>query len=222
MFLGVDTVRAAIIAIDLHRGHLDMAVATMPAAPDVAAQVVQANQVLMDWARAQSIPVIHLVTQYRDADEIRSNAFWRTRAEDPNNPRKNVLRHNIIGMPGGQIMPGLLKEKLDWVIDTKKRYNCFVATDLELLLRSHGINTLIITGVNTNSCVLSTVTAACSMDYAVIVPSDCVNTMDQPALHDAALLCIRTAFGFVMTSAQLMQLPELCSPYVELTNAKRS
>jgi ureidoacrylate peracid hydrolase len=47
------------------------------------------------------------------------------------------------------------------------------------------------------------------MDYAVIVPSDCVNTMDQPALHDAALLCIRTAFGFVMTSDQVMKLPEL-------------
>ncbi len=211
MNLGVDTVRAAIVAIDLHRGHLDMEVATMPATPDIATQVVAANRTLMDWARAQSVPIIHLVTQYRDTEEIRVNAFWRTRAEDPNNPRKNVLRHNLIGMPGGQIMPGLLDEKRDWVVDTKKRYNCFVATDLDFLLRSHGINTLIITGVNTNSCVLATVTAACSMDYAVIVPSDCVNTMDRPELHDAALLCIRTAFGFVMTSSELMQMPEFLS-----------
>ncbi len=209
MNLGVNQVRAAIVAIDLHRGHLDMRVATMPATQEIADQVVGANQRLFDWARTQSIPVIHLVTQYRDAAEIRLNAFWRTRAEDPDNPRKNVLRHNIIGMPGGEIMPGLYDAACDWVVNTKKRYNCFVATDLELLLRSHGINTLIITGVNTNSCILSTVTAACSMDYAVIVPSDCVNTMDQPALHDAALLCIRTAFGFVMPSEEVMQLPEL-------------
>lgn len=209
MNFGQDHVKAAIVAIDLHRGHLDMDVATMPATPEIAKQVVGANFNLMNWARTLGIPVIHLVTQYRDADEIRLNAFWRTRAEDPNNPRKNVLRHNIIGMPGGQIMPGLLDEKRDWIVDTKKRYNCFVATDLELLLRSHGINTLIITGVNTNSCILSTVTAACSMDYSVIVPSDCVNTMDQPELHAAALLCIRTAFGFVMTSQELMALPEL-------------
>lgn len=211
MNFGVDKVRAAVVAIDLHRGHLDMKVATMPAAPDVAARVVAANRGLIDWSRAQGIPVIHLVTRYRDADEIRVNAFWRTRAEDPNNPRKNVMKHNIIGMPGCQVMPGLLDEKCDWVVDTKKRYNCFVATDLELLLRSHGINTLIVTGVNTNSCVLSTVTAACSMDYAVIVPSDCVATMDKPELHDAALLCIRTAFGFVMTSLELMALAELQS-----------
>ena len=208
MNLGVDKVRAAIVAIDLHRGHLDMSVATMPAAPDVAARVVQANRRLMDWARGAGIPVVHLVTQYRDAEEIRVNPFWRTRAEDPNNPRKNVLRHNIIGMPGGEIMPGLHDTARDWVVNTKKRYNCFVATDLDLLLRSHGINTLIVTGVNTNSCVLSTVTAACSMDYAVVVASDCVDTMDKPELHDAALLCIRTAFGFVMTSREIMDLPD--------------
>jgi ureidoacrylate peracid hydrolase len=102
-------------------------------------------------------------------------------------------------------MPGLLSNK-DFVVDTKKRYNCFVGTDLELLLKAKNINTLIITGVNTNSCILSTVTAACSMDYSVIVPSDCVDTMDDPALHDAALLCIKTAFGFVMTTHDLINL----------------
>ena len=209
MNFGVDKVRAAVVGIDLHRGHLDMAVATMPAAPDVAARVVQANRKLMDWCRAQAIPVIHLVTRYRDAQEIRLNAFWRTLAEAPNNPRKNAMKHNIIGMPGCEVMPGLLDKQRDWVVDTKKRYNCFVATDLDLLLRAHGINTLIVTGVNTNSCILSTVTAACSMDYAVIVPSDCVDTMDAPALHDAALLCIRTAFGFVMSSQEVMTLSAL-------------
>ena len=208
MNFGVDHVRAAIVGIDLHRGHLDMSVATMPSTPEVAQRVVAANKVLFDWARTQSIPVVHLITRYRDAEEIRVNAFWRTRAEDPNNPRKNVMRHNIAGMPGTQVMPGL-QQPQDWVVDTKKRYNCFVATDLDFLLRSHGINTLIVTGVNTNSCILSTVTAACSMDYAVLVPSDCVDTMDAPALHDAALLCIRTAFGFVMTSQEVMKLPEL-------------
>ncbi len=209
MNFGVDKVRAAVVGIDLHRGHLDMAVATMPATPEIAQRVVAANRGLFDWARTQAIPVIHCITQYRDADEIRLNAFWRTRAEDPNNPRKNVMRHNLIGMPGGEVMPGLRDRDRDWVVDTKKRYNCFVATDLDLLLRAHGINTLIVTGVNTNSCILSTVTAACSMDYAVIVPSDCVDTMDDPALHDAALLCIRTAFGFVMTAREVMALPEL-------------
>ncbi|HZQ62219.1 MAG TPA: isochorismatase family cysteine hydrolase [Casimicrobiaceae bacterium] len=207
MNLGVDTVRAAVIGIDLHRGHLDPAVATMPLESPRAQRVVAANRRLFDACRRRGIPIVHLVTRYRDAQEIRSNAFWRTRAENPDNPRRNVLRHNLMELPGCTIMPGL-QEPPDWVVDSKKRYDCFVATDLDFVLRAHGINTLVITGVNTNSCVLSTVTAACSRDYAVIVVSDCVDTMDGPALHDAALTCIRTAFGFVLTTDELLALPE--------------
>jgi nicotinamidase-related amidase len=202
MNLGVDAVKAAVVAIDLHRGHLDPAVATMPLPAERAARVVAANARFFERCRAAGIPIVHLLTQYRDAAEIRCNPFWRTRAENPNNPRKNVLAHNLEGMPGVTVMPEVLRRG-DWIVDTKKRYDCFVGTDLDFVLRSHGINTLIVTGVNTNSCVLSTVCAACSRDYAVIVPEDCVDTMDGPALHEAALNCIRTAFGFVMKSTDM-------------------
>ncbi|WP_084539972.1 cysteine hydrolase family protein [Azorhizobium doebereinerae] len=201
--LGVDAPKAAIVAIDLHRGHLDMAVATMPTSPEVAARVIAANARLFAWARAAGVPVVHLMTSYRDAGEIAANPFWRSRAEDPAATRKNVLRHNLEGGPGCQVMPELWLAG-DVLVDTKKRYDCFIASDLDFLLRSRGINTLIITGVNTNSCVLATTTAANVRDYAVIVVEDCVDTMDGPALHEAGLLCIRTAFGSVLSSAQVM------------------
>jgi biuret amidohydrolase len=204
---GIDHLRAAVIGIDLHRGHLDAAVATMPLEAAAAGRVVAANRKLFDACRSIGVPVVHLVTRYRDSDEIRANPFWRTRAENPDNPRKNVLKHNLMHLPGCTIMPGL-QDARDWVVDTKKRYDCFVGTDLDFLLRSHGINTLIVTGVNTNSCVLSTVAAACSKDYAVIVASDCVDTMDGAALHDAALACVRTAFGFVMTADEVVAFLE--------------
>jgi biuret amidohydrolase len=208
MNLGVDHPKAAVVAIDLHRGHLDMAVATMPTAPDVAARVIAANKRLFDWCRRAGIPVIHLVTSYRDADEIRANPFWRTLAEDPTATRKNAMRHNIIGGPGCTVMPQLL-DAGDFVVNTKKRYDCFVGTDLDFLLRSHGVNTLLITGVNTNSCVLATTTAANVRDYAVIVVEDCVDSMDGPALHAAGLACIKTAFGFVMDADAVMALEGL-------------
>jgi nicotinamidase-related amidase len=208
MNLGVDTPKAAVVAIDLHRGHLDMEVATMPTSPEVAKRMVAANKRLFDWCRSVSIPVIHLLTAYRDAEEIGSNPFWRTRAEDPNATRKNVMRHNIIGGPGCTVMPDLIDPR-DWVVATKKRYDCFIGTDLDFTLRAHGINTLLITGVNTNSCVLATTTAANVRDYAVIVVEDCVETMDGPALHQAGLLCIKTAFGFVMNTDAVMGLAAL-------------
>lgn len=209
MNLGVDHPKAAVVAIDLHRGHLDMAVATMPTSPETARRVIAANKRLLDWARVAGIPVIHLLTQYRDAAEIAANPFWRTRAEDPAATRKNVLRHNLRGMPGVEIMPELYDPGRDMVVDTKKRYDCFLGTDLDFILRSHAVNTLLLTGVNTNSCVLATTTAANVRDYAVIVVEDCVDTMDGPALHEAGLLCIRTAFGSVLSSDEVMRLAAL-------------
>ena len=52
-------------------------------------------------------------------------------------------------------------------------------------------------------------TAANVRDYSVIVVEDCVDTMDGPALHEAGLLCIRTAFGFVMNTDEVIALPML-------------
>lgn len=199
MDFGVDGVRPAVVGIDLHRGHLDPAVATLPLEAGAAARVVEANRRFFDGCRASGIPIVHLVTKYRDVAEIRSNPFWRTRADNPAASRKNIERHNLEDLPGIQIMPGLYREG-DWVVDTKKRYDCFVATDLDFMLRKHGINTLLITGVNTSSCVLATTIRASVLDYASVVIEDCVDTMDGPALHDAALTCVRAAFGWVMSS----------------------
>lgn len=212
MNIGVGTIKAAAIAIDLHRGHLDLSVATMPVRSESdAKRIIAANGRLFGWCRSVGIPVTHVVTTYRDADEIRANPFWRTRAEDPGATRKNVLRHNLAGMPGCTVIPELIDAERDWIIETKKRYDCFVGTDLEFLLRSHGINTLLLTGVNTNSCVLATAASANVKDYAVIVVEDCVDTMDPPELHAAALACIRTAFGFVLTSEAVKRLPGLAA-----------
>lgn len=203
MDFGVDSRKPAVVAIDLHRGHLDPQVATMPLAADRAAAVVEANRRFFSRCRERGIPIVHLVTQYRDVAEIRSNPFWRTRADDPAASRKNVERHNLEGLPGCEIMPALYDEA-DWVVDTKKRYDCFVATDLDFLLRRHGIDTLLITGVNTSSCVLATAVRANVLDYAAVCIEDCVDTMDGPALHEAALTCIRAAFGWVMTGEEAL------------------
>lgn len=203
--VGVDRPRAAVVAIDCHRGHLDPEVATMPAAPDVAARLVEANRAFLDGARFLGLPVVHCVATYRDAGEIAANPFWRTRARDPRATRRNVLRHNIAGMPGCEVMPGL-RHPSDAVVATKKRYDCFVATDLDFLLRARGANTLLITGINTNSCVLATAIAANVRDYAVVVVRDCVDTMDGRAHHDAALLCLSTAFAHVVDSGEALAM----------------
>ena len=50
----------AILTIDMHRGHLDMDVATMPAKPEDATRVIEHSKTILDHARAQGMPVIHI------------------------------------------------------------------------------------------------------------------------------------------------------------------
>ena len=76
MQFGVDTVRPAVVAIDLHRGHLDPTVATMPVLPGTEERIIEANRRFFERCRAAGIPIVHLLTTYRDVAEIRSMPFW--------------------------------------------------------------------------------------------------------------------------------------------------
>ncbi|WP_029421763.1 cysteine hydrolase family protein [Alicyclobacillus macrosporangiidus] len=193
----------AVIAIDLHRGHLDPEVATMPLPPDKCETVIRANAAFFAKCRERGIPIVHVVTQYRHNKEILVNPAWRARADDPQATRKNVGRHNLRGMPGVQVIPALWDDK-DVLVDTKKRYDCFVGTDLEFVLRTLGIEELWVTGVNTNSCVLATSIDASCRDYDVTIVSDCVDTMDGPEFHTSALQIFERAFGRVKRSIELI------------------
>lgn len=203
MNFGVDRIRPVVLGIDLHRGHLDPAVATMPLAAEKCGPFIAENRIFFEKARAAGIPVVHLLTMYRTVEEIRTNPFWRTRADDPAATRQHVLRHNLQGGPGVEVMPDLLEET-DVVISSKRRYDCFIGSELEFYLRKNDFNTVLITGINTNSCVLATAISACVRDFATVVITDCVDTIDGDALHEAALSCIRTAFGWTMTGDEAL------------------
>ena len=101
MALGVDSIRPAVVAIDLHRGHLDPEVATMPVLPGTERRIIEANRTFFADCRAAGIPIVHLLTTYRDVSEIRSMPFWRALADDPNATRRNAERHMILPVPTG-------------------------------------------------------------------------------------------------------------------------
>ena len=185
----------AVVTIDVHRGHLDPAVATMPLAADAATRVVAANGRLVAAARDHGLPVVHVVTSYHGVEEISSNPWWASVAGS-DATRGGVLRHQLPGSPGLEVMPQVLDAARDIVVSSKKRYDCFHATELDHVLRSRGVDTLLLTGVNTNSCVLATTIAANTRDYRAIVVAECVDTMD-PTHHDPALAIIGQAFGWI-------------------------
>ena len=91
----------------------------------------------------------------------------------------------------------------DEVIVTKHRYGAFENTDLDLVLRSNRIKSVIITGVATNVCCETTARQAFMKDYYVLFTSDCCATYSQ-AQHDATLFNIDQFFGQVVTSDEIM------------------
>jgi nicotinamidase-related amidase len=198
----LDRRRVAVVTIDVHRGHLDPEVATMPLPADAAARVTKANAVLLTAAREKGIPVVHVVTSYHGVEEIASNPWWKNVA-GTDATRANVLNHQLPGSPGLEVMCDVLDTGYDIIVDTKKRYDAFTASELDHVLRSRGIDTILLTGVNTNSCVLATTVAGNALDYSVVVVEECVDTMDR-TLHEAALKIIRQAFGWVGTTEEVI------------------
>ena len=87
-------------------------------------------------------------------------------------------------------------------IVTKHRYGAFESSDLDLVLRSQGIRTVIMTGVATNVCVETTARQAFLRDYYVVFAHDCTATYSQ-ADHDATLRNIDMFFGEVVDAEAL-------------------
>lgn len=85
----------------------------------------------------------------------------------------------------------------------KHRYSAFANTDLDLILRSNGIQTLIMTGVATNGCVESTARDGFFQDYYIVVAEDCCAS-GNPAFHETALRILADRFGLVVTSKEII------------------
>ena len=79
---------------------------------------------------------------------------------------------------GGRIHVSVSPQAGD-IIVTKKRVSAFTGSDLEVVLRSLGINHLLLTGIATGGVVLSTVREAADKDYAITVLSDCCADVDE-------------------------------------------
>jgi nicotinamidase-related amidase len=205
----------AIVTIDMHRGHLDMDVATLPAKPEDAKRVVANAREVLEFCRKIKIPVIHVVLVYRRlagiGSEAKGSPFWtalhasqgETDRLTPGR-RSESLEHNIEGMPGTQIIPELYREG-DYVIDNKKRLDCFYGTDLRQLLDALKVKNTVFMGINTNTCVLNTSFTAFNYDYRVVVLSDCVASMYGDDLHVLGLQNISRCLGWVITNEQFFE-----------------
>jgi nicotinamidase-related amidase len=105
------------------------------------------------------------------------------------------LLYTIEGSTGQEIIAELAPEPGDLIV-RKYRSSGFWGTNLDMLLRSNGIETVVVTGCTTEGCVESTARDAQFNDYYVVLPEDCVAS-DDSRQHEASLFLMRHRFDVV-------------------------
>lgn len=206
-WLQINPMQTAVVTVDMHRGHLDPSVATMPADPEDSRRVVAATARLLEIARSHQIPVIHVVMTNRRLPDGRSEAygvaFWEAveglKQSITPGRSSTAYQHNLENSVQTELIPALYRQG-DYVVTSKKRLSCFYGTDLEILLRTLNIKTVVLTGINTNTCVLCTAFEVFNRDMAPVVISDCVASMYGTDLHVFGLENISRCLGWVLST----------------------
>jgi nicotinamidase-related amidase len=149
-------------------------------------------------AREHAMPVIHIQVGFRPRfPEISPrNMLFGAILKSPE-------RQKLFEGEGGRIHPALGPADQDIVI-TKHRISAFAGTDLEMILRSKEIDTLVLFGIATSGVVLSTLLHAVDCDYRVIVVGDCCADNDA-AVHKALIESFFPRRGTVVSAAEVME-----------------
>ena len=162
---------------------------------------------LLDHVRGLGMLVIHTREGHDpDLSDLPPNKRWRSKqigAEiGSDGPCGRILTK---GEPGWEIVPEVAPVRGEVIVD-KPGKGAFYATNLDLVLRTHGITHLILTGITTDVCVHTTMREANDRGYECLILSDCTGATD-PGNHGAALHMVTMqggVFGCVSTSEDVI------------------
>jgi nicotinamidase-related amidase len=137
---------------------------------DKLAPVLDRAAGVVSAARKAGVPIVYVVVGFRPGyPEI-----------NPRNAAFSMVTQSgrfVVTTPGSDILPAVRPEEGDVVV-VKHRVSAFAGTDLEMVLRAKGIDTLVLAGVATSGVILSTVRHAADADYRLVVLADCCADAD--------------------------------------------
>lgn len=105
---------------------------------------------------------------------------------------KKIPSITLEGTWGEEIVDELKPTDGDVVVK-KNRTSGFIQTNMDLVLRNHGIKTLVVTGFVSNGCVLATAGDGQCFDYFNVVAKDCINSTRKD-LHEHAMKVMEYRF----------------------------
>ena len=165
--------RVALVIIDVQKAEVmaaDSGIPHMDGGAERHARIVE----LVEAARAAAVPVVFIQEVHK-----------RTLLDFGRELDGVEGVHCLEGDAATELADGLDPRPDEYLIG-KRRYSAFFATELELVLRSHGAQTLVLVGALTDVCVHYTFADAHQHDYHCRVVTDCVGGSSRRA-HDAAL-----------------------------------
>jgi ureidoacrylate peracid hydrolase len=208
--LTVDPATTAVVVIDMQNayaspgGYLDLAGFDISGAP----AVIRNIKGVLETARGAGMPVIYFQNGW-DPDYVeaggpgspnwhKSNALKLMR-------RKPELQGKLLAKGGWdyELVQELPPQPGDIVVE-KPRYSAFFNTNLDSVLRSRGIRSLVFTGIATNVCVESTLRDGFFLEYFGVVLHDATHHAGPDFVLEASLYNIEKFFGWVSSTAEFL------------------
>lgn len=159
----VDPKSAALLVMDFQSAVVEMV-------PTDGEALLARTARLLEAARKAGVRVVYVVVGFRAGyPEV-----------SPRNQSFAPIRESgrfTEGSSGTEVHAAVAPKPGDVVV-TKHRVSAFAGTDLDMILRAGGIETLVLAGIATSGVVLSTVRHAADADYRLAVVEDCCADRD--------------------------------------------
>lgn len=204
--LELDRSRTVVVTVDMQRDYLDTEIGAAPVSPDDAERVLKHARDLLDFARGEGLPVVHVYVNRRPVElehgvtageTFQLSARHKLTQNAQTGPRRIPDRRE--GSEQAEV-PAILVAPGDVHVTTKKSLDSFLYTDLDFLLqRVYRAEAVVLGGINTDTCVYSTAFAASNRGYKTIVISDCVASMRGKDAHWMALELMSRSIAWVLT-----------------------
>ncbi len=200
----VDPSLAALLVIDMQNDFISPGGAWERTGEDISLPQVALKNLLrfIPQARAHQVPIFFIKSIYNTDDNRYLSDVFLYQARRHKKGRYFEVPVCVPGSWGWELAPGLEVRPEDAVI-IKHRFSAFINTNLDLVLRSRGIRTLILTGVGTAVCVESTTRHAFFLDYYNVIVADCCGAYSRD-VHEQASRRLDLQYGEVVKSENVI------------------